>query len=66
MTIIKSVLYTTFGDPRSRDGNLGTLKPKKNCRYCLENLLFSYNYNMGEPETLKFEHYLGAERLYAN
>ena len=39
MTIIKSIMYADFDEPRSRDRDLGTLNLKKNCHFCLENLL---------------------------
>ena len=39
MTIIKTVTYAAFGDPRSRDRDLETLKPTRNGHSCLETLL---------------------------
>ena len=39
MTIIKSVIYSNFEEPRSRDRDLGTLKLRKNYHFCLKNLL---------------------------
>ena len=39
MTIIKSVVYADFEEPRSHDRDLGTLKLRKNYHFCLENLL---------------------------
>ena len=39
MTIIKSIIYADFEEPRSRDRDLGTLNLRKNCHFCLENLL---------------------------
>ena len=39
MTIIKSVMYADFEEPRSRDRGLGTFKFEKNYHFCLENLL---------------------------
>ena len=39
MTIFKSVVYGDFGDPTSRDRDLGTLKTRKNGHFSLENLL---------------------------
>ena len=32
-------MYADFEEPRSRDRDLGTLKLRKNCHFCLENLL---------------------------
>ena len=39
MTIIKSIMYANFEEPRSRNRDLETLNMRKNCHYCLENLL---------------------------
>ena len=39
MTIIKSIMYDNFAGPRSRDRDLGILNSRKNCYFCLENLL---------------------------
>ena len=39
MTIIKSIMYANFKEPRSRDRDLDTLNLRKNCHFCLENLL---------------------------
>ena len=39
MTIIKSIMYANFEEPRSRNRDLGTLNLRKNCHFCLENLL---------------------------
>ena len=39
MTIIKSIMYANFKEPRSRDRDLRTLKLRKNCFFFLENLL---------------------------
>ena len=39
MTIIKSIMYANFEEPRSRGGDLETLNLRKNCHFCLENLL---------------------------
>ena len=39
MTIIKNVVHVDFGNFRSRDRDLKTLKPRKNSHFCLENLL---------------------------
>ena len=39
MTIIKSIMYANFEEPTSRDRDIGTLNLRKNCHFCLENLL---------------------------
>ena len=39
MTIIKSVTYGDFGDPKSRDRDLATKKLTKNGHFCFESLL---------------------------
>ena len=39
MTIIKSIMYANFEEPRSRDRDLETLNLRKNCHFCLEYLL---------------------------
>ena len=39
MTLIKSVIYGNFGDLKSRDCDLVTLKPTKYGHFCLESLL---------------------------
>ena len=39
MTITKNIMYADFEEPRSRDRDLGTLNLRKNCHFCLENLL---------------------------
>ena len=39
MTIIKNIMYANFEEPRSRDHDLETLNLRKNCHFCLENLL---------------------------
>ena len=39
MTIIKSIMYANFKEPRSRDRDLDSLNLRKNCHFCLENLL---------------------------
>ena len=39
MTIIKSIIYANFEEPRSHDRDLGTLDLRKKCHFCLENLL---------------------------
>ena len=39
MTIIKSIMYANFEEPTSRNPDLGTLNLRKNCHFCLENLL---------------------------
>ena len=39
MKIIKSIMYANFEEPRSRDRGLGTLNLRKNCHFCVENLL---------------------------
>ena len=39
MTLIKSVIYADFEEPRSCDRDLGTLKLRKNYHFCLKNLL---------------------------
>ena len=39
MTIIKSIMYANFDEPRLRDRDLGTLNLRKNCHFSLENLL---------------------------
>ena len=39
MTIIKSIVYANFEEPRPRDRDLETLNLRKNCHFCLENLL---------------------------
>ena len=66
MTIIKSIMYVNFEEPRSRDRDLGTLKLRKNCYFCLENLLICFCYKFADRGTLKFEHNLGANRDYAH
>ena len=32
-------MYANFEEPMSRDRDLGALNLRKNCRFCLENLL---------------------------
>ena len=32
-------MYANFEEPRSRDGDSGTLNLRKNCHFCLESLL---------------------------
>ena len=39
MTIIGSVMYADFEEPRSRDRDLESLNLRKNCHFCFENLL---------------------------
>ena len=39
MAIIKSVMHANFRDPRSRDRDLRTLKPRKNGHFWFESLL---------------------------
>ena len=39
MKIFKSIMYANFEKPRSRDRDLEALKLRKNCYFCLENLL---------------------------
>ena len=39
MTIIQSVIYADFEDPRSLDCDLETLKPTKKGPFCLKRLL---------------------------
>ena len=39
MTIIKTVMYADFGDPRLHDRDLGALKPRKNGHFCHQNLI---------------------------
>ena len=57
-------MYGHFGDLKSRDRELVTLKPTKNGHFCLKNLLsrLLYNYKIAERGTLKFKHDLGANR----
>ena len=38
MTVIKSIMYGNFEEPRSRDRDLETLNLRKKCHFCLENL----------------------------
>ena len=37
VTIVKNVMYGHFGDLKSRDRDLVTLKPTKNGNFCLKN-----------------------------
>ena len=46
MTIIKSIMCANFEEPRSRDGDLRTLNLRKNCHFCLENLLLSLKFEL--------------------
>ena len=62
MTIIKSVIYANFEEPRSRDRDLGTLKLRKSYHFCLENLLIRLQLQNGLTGMLKFEYNLGADR----
>ena len=39
MTIIKSIMYADFEEPRLHDHDLEILNLRKNCHFCLENLL---------------------------
>ena len=39
MTIIKIIVYANFEERRLRDRDLRTLNLRKNCHFCLENLL---------------------------
>ena len=39
MTIIKSIMYANFEEPRSRDRDLKTLNLRKNFHFSLENIL---------------------------
>ena len=39
MAIIKSIMYANFEEPRLRNRDLETLNLRKNCHFCLENLL---------------------------
>ena len=39
MTIIKSIMYANFEEPRSHDRDLGTLNLRKSSHFCLQNLL---------------------------
>ena len=39
MTIIKSIMYANFEEPRSRDRDLETLNLTRNCHFRLEILL---------------------------
>ena len=39
MTILKSITYADFEEPRSYDRDLETLTLRKNRRFCLKNLL---------------------------
>ena len=41
MTIITSIMYADFEEPRSRGRDLETLNLRKSCHFCLENLLIS-------------------------
>ena len=34
MSINKTFMHANFGDPRLRDRDLGTLKPRKNWQFC--------------------------------
>ena len=64
MTIVKNVMYGHFGDLKSRDRDLVTLKPTKKGNFCLKNILIRllYNHKIAERGTLKFKHNLGAHR----
>ena len=39
MTIIKSIMYANFEEPRSRDRDLRTQNLRKTFHFCLKNLL---------------------------
>ena len=39
MTIIKSIMYADFEELMSRDRDSETLNLRKNCHFCLENVL---------------------------
>ena len=57
-------MYANFEEPtgRSRDRDLGTLNLRRNCHFCLENLLICFSYKFAERGMLKFEHKLGVNR----
>ena len=62
MTIIKSIVYANFEEPRSCDRDLGTLNVKKAAILESKIYYFAYSYKFAERGTLKFEHNLGADR----
>ena len=57
MTIIKSIMYVNFEEPRSRDSDFGTLNLRKKTAIFVSKIyLFAYGYKIAERGTLKFEH----------
>ena len=62
MTIIKSIMYANFEEPRSRDRDLGTLNLRKNAIFVSKVYQFAYSYEFAKRGTLKYEHKLWADR----
>ena len=55
-------MHANFGNPRSRDRDLGILMPRKKDSFCIENLLFSYKLKTARRGMLKLEHRMSADK----